>query len=60
MRPHSETCAGKKPYGTRDEARSAAAALHRAKGWRVSAYRCKACAKWHVGHRLIRKPRKVR
>jgi len=40
----------KKGYATRDQAEAQALAMTKRDGSPMSAYKCGACDKWHVGH----------
>lgn len=46
------TCARKRPYATKREAKTAIAAVLTHKGGRaMNAFRCEVCGAWHIGHR---------
>lgn len=49
-----KSCVGKKPYGNRKEAEDAKFNMWRfgSAGFRLVAYKCQYCEKFHVGHRI--------
>lgn len=50
---------GKLCFPTKASARRAGSAYYARHMGRMDAYRC-ACGSWHIGHRKVRKPRRVR
>jgi len=50
MRKQINSCAGKHPYKTKQEANVAAKHLNRSGGLRVVSYKCTVCQSVHIGH----------
>lgn len=52
---NAKVCASKVTYSSRKEAITAAVKAFRRYGGKLSAYKCRACSKWHIGHRSPKK-----
>ena len=53
---YGDGCRGKRWYPSKAHAQSAVrrSQLERGQDGRMNAYRCKACGRWHIGHRPYR------